>query len=868
MILRGRYYGCERKGFPPVTNYDFSTNTPVRGVGNLEFKWEEVTTDSVYFLREATADGSFESNTYVADYGIDYPTGLNLITDNSLDDAAYPNWILTGSHTIYIGISGILILSGTLPGVNNNFYAHPIAGNEAIGLYATGNINYPAVYSALISTGSESGIVHDDMHQAYLQCRLNYGTEGRLRTYIRGYVSGSPSIYYNPYTTGWSYTIPTGYHSITGTSYNEIIFDFTPTGFTGSVPTQYDIYVQSINPGTFITIDDIHIDTYLYENAFLDYLVPTGYVLQFTPDLGWHNIFDMFDNSRLDLYNPHLVTLGPYTIDNGGLVDNLDDSVSAIISSNDIEQITTESFKKYLWRALPVSPNGQITIENNNRSYPQRFEFISKVESNRFSVTELVKQPDSNTYVILGTRDKNTTVLVDDLENNPNIEYVSDFLWKYTTKVVSISRTIKFQAKDTNGALSSFILVNIEDNSSDQSYLPLWNIFDNHGITLDIDRNKEESNYDYSLRMKDYFSNKPGSSFQGIVNGASRELGINKIPEAITLGISKYNGIPIVSSAIIQVTAYSVKLHTRDMVISETILVDSVYNTISLSKSPYELPTQVTVNGKQIPISLIQEDSIFNDSVIEFKFKIDSDEYAGQLCEITYPYYEEIFFKNHQNLFSLKTEIDKVRTSSGNKIFDAVISSRLSGNESCLGLFIHNVTITPSITTSISWSPIYLKRISDRGFRDYYLTGTDDLKETEYYSFVKEMKDSLKLFWGSVEADRSVWDPADSSSLSMDSIPTLFDPKLSVYMSLLNGTDKRIESTNMWARNNVGYSGEFVNNNGLRHYLFQPGVANDLDLAPQITSSFSYNKTDSYIQYNIGPTKNQNNTTIYFSGQV
>lgn len=868
MVLRGRYYGCERKGFPPVTNYDYAVNTPIRGVGNLEFRWEEVTTDSVYFLREATSNGSFETNTYVDDYAIEYPTGVNKITDADLVTTTYPGWTMTGSHTIYIGISGMSVMSGMLPGVTRSFYAHPIVGNEAIGLYVTGTTNLPAVYSDLIATGMESGIVTDDMHQFYMQCRLNYGSEGRLRTYIRGYISGSPFIYFNPYTTGWSYTVPTGYSSITGTNYHEIIFDFTPTGFTGTVPTHYDLYVQSINTGTFITIDDIHIDTYLYENAFLDHLVPTGYVLQFTPDLGWHNIFDMFDNSRLDLYNPHLVTLGPFTIENGGLTDNMDDSVSAFISSSNIEQITTESFKKYLWRALPVSPNGQITIENNGRSYPQRFDFISKVEAHRFNVSEVTRQPDSNTFIILGTRDKDTTILVDDLENNPNIQYISDTTWKYTTKLVSINRTIKFQAKDRDGALSSFVIVNLEDSSADQQHLPLWNVFDNHGITLDIDRNKEESNYDYSLRIKDYFVSKPGSTFQGIVHGASRELGLSKINDALELSIAKYNGIPIVSSVLIQVTAYSIKIHTPGMSITERIVIDPVYNTISISKAPYDLPKQILVNGKEINIKLIEEDSIFEDSRIDFTFKVDSDKYSGEVCTITYLYYEEIFYKTYPTLFDLKTKIDQITTSSGSKILNTVVSSRLSGNESSLGLFIHNVTITPSISTYIPWSTIYLKRISDRGFRDYYLTGTDDLRETKYYSYVKELKNNLKLFWGSVEADRSVWDPADSNDLSMDSIPTLFDPKLAVYMSLLSGQPARLESITNWARNSIGYSGEYTTNKGLRHYLFQPGVGSTDDLSPSIYSSMSLNESSSYIQYNIGPTKNTNNTTIYFSGEI
>jgi len=55
----------------------------------------------------------------------------------------------------------------------------------------------------------------------------------------------------------------------------------------------------------------------------------------------------------------------------------------------------------------------------------------------------------------------------------------------------------------------------------------IWNIFDDFGFLLALDRIPEESNVDYRERLLDVFINPAGAHHQGLLNGISRELGLD-----------------------------------------------------------------------------------------------------------------------------------------------------------------------------------------------------------------------------------------------------------------------------------------------------------------------------------------------------
>ncbi|MCB1713240.1 MAG: hypothetical protein KDH96_12450, partial [Candidatus Riesia sp.] len=373
-----------------------------------------------------------------------------------------------------------------------------------------------------------------------------------------------------------------------------------------------------------------------------------------------------------------------------------------------------------------------------------------------------------------------------------------------------------------------------------------------------------ESNFSYSERIKDSHKNKSGPNFSGIINGASRELNIKKVIEAIKITLDKTDNKDYkVLSVDIDVTNYSLRISAVPLVYTETLRVDPVYKTITFRYLPKETPNFIDTHSSKaiLPkdVELITEE---DESRIVYKAKLNTN---SDLVTVSYPHYFEFLFSRYTTLGDLIMAINSTLVA-GNKVLTASIDKRLSGNESTNGLYIKSITALPNQSSYLSWSPIYLKKMTDVGYKSSYLDGTNTLKQTDYYSYVKELKNNTKVFWGAVESDRDRWDSADSRDLSMASIPTLFDPPLARYTSVLSGQVVIVDPMEAWARNYIGYNGEVMENEGLTSLAFQPGVAHTNDLMPDIHLTNSYYNTNNNQDYNIGPVKNDNKVVI-FSGQ-
>ncbi len=858
MSTRERFYGCEGLGFPPVSNYDYEVNIPTRGIDNREFRWQETPVESIYLFSEATSGGSFEDHIFGST-----STGINLITSTGSNTLSYPGWIITGSNTYHIGASGSYFYSGSVQGITRTFQAHPIDGNNAVGLYAVSGGNYPTIRSNAINTGSENGIINSNRHQVYLRSIANYGGTGNLKVYVRGLVGSSVVAYYDSLSGAWTSSEPTGYYSIPSSGYTSVKYDFTTSNFPSSTPTTYDIVVSNIRSGSFVTVDDVHIDAYLKKNAFVDYVIPTGYFIQMTPDLGWHDVLSLFNSNEVST-NPHLKTLGPYQIDLGNLSDNLDNSVTATVDTADLLASTTEGFRKYLWRALAISPNGDIGLGG----LPQKFEYIGNELNSLFKVEKVIDNPLSNTKTITGKKGPRMRVLVDGLENFAGLQYPNPTTWVLNVVLTSPTRTIKVQGKDLGGATSSYQYITLANKLYEQNEKALWNAFDEHGLAADIERLPGESNYDYSLRIRDGYKNKGGSNFVGIVNGAARELKLSRITDGIKISINRDSyGNPIVPRADIEVTAYSIRVNTPNLFTTEILPVDSIHSTVDLSYLPVEIPEFCTVTDEyKIDQSLVEIVDAGDESSLKYRFKINDTIEPGSFVTVSYSYYKEFLFKNFQDLGSIITAINSFRNSNDEPVLSAALSSSLSGNENNLGLIVGSFTVTPSSEAHIPWTPVYLKKISDLGYKNYFIKEGSTLKNSKFYSYVQELKKGTKVFWGSVEADRSRWDAADSKDIGMDAVPTLFDPPITHITSYITGVETRLEAVNSWARNYIGLNSEYISNIGLSANFFHPGVAHTHDLKPDIYvigASISGGQT---LESNIGPIKNNNNILL-FSGQ-
>lgn len=833
-----RFYGCESNGFPAVNNYDYVDNISTRGINNRSFRWEEVSVKSIYQTNEATSNGSFETNTF---------TGVYITTTGS-ETGKFPGWILTGNSNIYLGTQG----------VTGAFTGHPLDGDVSIAMYYSGASNPPIIRSTLIATGQEGPFIIGNKHQLYLLSKLNSGNEGYLKAFVRGWSAGSVVTYYDYVNNEWISTEPTATFKVEN-KISTLKYEFECSSFPSTTPDHFDVYISNISTGTVITVDSIHVDAYYKKNAFIDYIIPSGYVIQITPDLGWHDVLSMF-NSKDSLINPHLKTLGPFTINRGNLVDNLDNSVSAIVDESDFYNSTTSTFNKYLWRALALSPNGVIQAGG----FPNKFSFLGSSINNTFSVDNISEDPQSTIKVVSGKKSSTMSILVDGKENYSNLEYPTSTTWKATFYLTNAKLKVTFQGKEEGGASTYIRTIELNSSLFSQNEIALWNVFDEHGLVNDVARLPNESNYDYSQRIKDVHINKGGPGFAGIVNGAVRELNLIKIPDGLSIGIAKneYNQ-PNVSELSIEVTSYSLRITCPTFIITESKIIDPVYNTIDLTYLPFEIPTFSTLNNTKIDFTK-KKIEIDNIDPSKYRIKIEGEFNKNEVIEVKYTYYKEFLFKNYPDLSTLYTAISNTTDSSGKKVLDISISGKLSGNENCLGLFITSNTVQGKNKIVIPWSPVYLKKISDKGFKDYFVKNNETLKQSKFYEYVKELKNNTKIFWGSVETDRDRWDAADSKSLSMDSIPTLFDPPLSKIIGL--GVTGEIDPIDAWSKNYTTKEGYILKNEGLSNYYFQPGVGYKDHLEPDIYITNTYIEADTSLSDSIGPLKNNNNVVL-FSGQ-
>ena len=848
--------------FPEVTNYDYESNLQTRGINNREFRWEDIFVNASWLFLEATQSGSFEYNNFRT--GVSSTSGNLAITQPGVAYSGYSGWVLSGGYSYYIGKSGSLLYTGNLSGYTGiNKWVNPIDSDEAIGLWCNSS-NIPKVTSTNIEANA-SGILAGSNHQFYMVALANIATglAPRLKAYIKASIGATVVGYYDPVEEEWTATYPTGSFSISTGALTEIKYSFNPSSLPFSDPDTYNVVIENYITGSFITIDDVHVDQYMKKNPYVDYILPTGYMVQVTPDLGWHNSLAQFDGDGVSS-NPFLKTFGPFSIDAGNLTDNLDNTVSAAIDSGDFRSITSNIYKKYLWRAIAISPNGAL----GKAGLPESFSYVGREIENDFEILNIDQDPTTTIRTISGRRTIRLSVLVNGVANHPGLEYPTPNSWKLSIHVDGSSQTVALNARDVGGATTSIQYIELKNSTHELRNKALWNVFDEHGLMLDLKRLPNESNKRYSDRLKDVNRNRGGSTFIGVANSATRELGLIKVLDAISLSIAKNQFEKNIHRQVfVSFESASVLIKTDSMIYTERVYVDPVYTTATLSKFIEEVPLSVvTSSGIEVPQEYLSIERDEDRPSIQ-RIKVDFKPALGTYIDVSYKFIERLTYKNYPELGLLVQALDSLQDNAGSKLLSASLSMKLSGNESCMGLFLVTDYLSIDETLQISWTPIVLRRVSDKEFREHFISEDGTYHDTKFQTYVNELRRNSRTIWNSVETDRDIWDAA-AVDQSFDYIPTLFDPSLAKFTSNSgDGVNQNIDPTIAWSRSYVGYSQEIMNNLGIDYRYFHPGVAHTHDLEPGIVSKQLIDSPESDSRNTISEELNRNNRVILFSGQ-
>jgi len=851
MTCSERFLNMEGQILPPITNYEYEDNLSIRGINDRYFRFEDVSSESEYLFIDRVRNGYLESGVFPTGTGI-----LNLRL-TGVFATGITNWAVSGATGYLIPQSGV-DLSG-LPVVTGSVMTRSIYEGYSVAL-----VNYDTTGSYLIQTGIS--LTTGARHQFFAQIQQPYAYGNitkNVSVHIIGYTGGIPIAYYDHVSGSW-YNNTTPPNTTATQTPTGLRFEFYTTSFPGATPTSYAVRIALTGAATksttgnpmIVLADDIHVDEYLARDAFTDVIVPTGYLIQITPDLGWHDTLSMFGERNNEI-NPHLTTLGPYTVEQENLIDNTDGSITAFLSEDEMQKATNENFRSYLWRAIALGPN---TIGEGG--LPRRFTYVGKIFDSEFTINK-VEDSESIIKVITGTKGQRMSVLVDEEANHPGLEYPTANSWKLTILMDVEYKKLAIRGQDQGGGVTSVRYLELKSNAVSVSERPLWNIFDDFAALLDIQRLPDEDNYKLIDRVKDAVNNPGAPYYEGVLNSSTRELGIKKESAGITLGISK-NYIPYNLRAVAVVTSIGVLLRTDDLITTELVYLDPITLKATVSYPIYDNPIIIESEyGEKIDDNDIDFYGVDSENPDLYSIKIADEKTAGKLLKITYPYFRLYKYIDYPYLGQLLLAINQFTDSLNREVITATIDPQLSGSENSDGLLLGEYPITVDSSVDIAWAAIVLRRISDRLFRDSYKDDNENLRKTRFYSFIKELKSNTNIEWGSLRSDRAYWDAANNKDLGFDHLETRCDPSIVQYTS----NDIILDSIHAHGRGLSGYSGEKIDNTILNYNSFIPGVAHTFDLEPSVYITQSKAPILSQV-FSIVVGETGNSSLKYFTGNI
>lgn len=576
----------------------------------------------------------------------------------------------------------------------------------------------------------------------------------------------------------------------------------------------------------------------------LDFLMPDSYVLQITPDIGWHDPLSMFGENS-DIRNPHLKVLGPFSIEAGSIEDQGDNSVKLTLTTGQLEGAVIDQFPNYLWRAVPWAQGNP-----GLGGLPASFEWVSSNDQLKFTVDPVIKERRKSSQTISGTKGTRVNITVES-ENSPTvfIEQTAT-AWKV---IFNIDRPIiKFTivATDEGGSAITKYYVDLEYESDRQIDGHVWNAFDSFATMASLTRLPGEPNASLRDRTVDAFTNRGGSHYRGLVTSVNRELGLKRKDNALTLSRKKNDTGQFVESEInIDFTSTRASVHAISFVIHDEIQqVDSYYGTITTAKRIDSIVMIKTINGQEIPPT----DYYVLESIgITSQNKISIDPKYSGLLKVSYSYKEDIFYSTYPTVGDVVSQLKLIANQFGDTILDVTMDGSMSGSEKSKYLCRTFSSVSkgaPSV--SVAWSPIGLFAVSDEEFKWSYANEAGTFFDSEFYKFVLELKSQTNIEWGFIVCDKDYWDAVDSNMYGNDSLPTVFDVKLSKYVTAIPIGD-RTHLFDPYESFRMGYyyEGTLIKNNGFPQLAFRSGVGSYKDCAVSVTQS-SVSAAESRINFN------------------
>ena len=563
--------------------------------------------------------------------------------------------------------------------------------------------------------------------------------------------------------------------------------------------------------------------------AIINYTMPDQYVLQITPDLGWHDELAMFgDPSYTDGHNPHLKNIGPLSIQNGLLTDNTDGSVQYTLSESEWSSAIVDGFDKHLWRAVAWG-DGNPGIGG----LPQKFENVSSYEQLQFTVDDFIKETRRPLQVISGKKSKRVAISVSSSNINSTVVEQTETTWKVSFLIDRPDIKFTIVATDSGGSAVGKHQVDLDYSGFEQYLSHVWNSFDGFAAMAGVERLPNETNADLKTRTIDAYIRKGSSNYDGLISSINREVGLSRFDRAVRLRRAKtIFGRPAEESISVESN------HTRVSVIAPSFFIvdevrkiDSYYNVVTLAKRINEIDSIKTADNVEIPKDFWH----VTDEVDGNEVWID-EKYRGNV-KVSYSYKEDVLYSQYPVVAAVVNRLNEITNPSGIKVIEAVMDKQMGGHERSSYLYKYSARITSGSSEKyLGWSRVGLFRISDEEYKWSFADSNSMFFNSQFYEFVLELKSLTNIEWGFVIADQDFWDAVDAEHYGRDALPIVFDPDISHFVTAVPIKANQSIHFDPWESYSMGYhfNKALIKNVGFPREAFKSGVGFRPDCAVSV----------------------------------
>lgn len=501
----------------------------------------------------------------------------------------------------------------------------------------------------------------------------------------------------------------------------------------------------------------------------LDFVLPKGYILQFSPDLGYKNAMEHFVHKGTAGRNSLIRESSVLTFENGGLEDSPNNSVKTTLTETEFRKLLHNApYQRYFWRAISVYDDGSHGLGG----YPAFFYYKKVVETNEWTIEKIATEVYNASQSIRGTKTEN--ILEIEINGSSHgVYFPSKTSWAFQAVLAPGLNKFQIRAKDKRGNWSSYRILELTLSENIPVLSSVWNTFDEFGTLMGVKRLPGENNVSFRRRIKDTIKNNGGLQYLGVLYSSIRSLDSKLIKDAFKLKLFEENSF---DSELPRVVVRSHGLFVSGeafFVPKEVHKVDPITLTIKLNKKISSLDDIHIAIGREEEV----EGRFYKIDIEQNQIVFSSDRFANQYIHLSYYYEIEILWKNNLTVKDVRNALNSIQYPNGEYVFKCELSTSLNGSESSNGLLLTNYISISTNTLYFEWSEIWIREMNDIEWRDSFLNEDGNFFETEWMKYVQEILSITKDAWGLAVADVNTWDASLNGETASAVIPRKFDSR-------------------------------------------------------------------------------------------